>query len=389
VYDVVDDQHEVRAERGAEDLIGDTVVAIGAVTELARADDGPVPSGRVETLEGAADSLVAGEQFLRRRRAEAVRIGDAEAETRFLALLVRLQALRLSIGEAQVRRRAAATAALHRSLGRLRSGMAASELMREIPDELGRLGFSRSLVSALRGSSWTPCSAFAYRDASLAEALVEVGSAMPGRIGREEPETEMVRLRAPVLVRDCQNNPRIHKKLITLADTRDYAAAPVIVHGTVVGLLHVDRHSQTGACDADDRDLIGLFADGVGLAFERARYQERVSALKAQFERQIHGIDELMYGTPGWDSLDDLTGRAEPGRDVAQAYLAEGPLHELTRRELEVLQHLAGGASNQDVADRLGVSTGTVKTHVKSVLRKLGATNRADAAARFHQAVRR
>ena len=64
-------------------------------------------------------------------------------------------------------------------------------------------------------------------------------------------------------------------------------------------------------------------------------------------------------------------------------------MSELTRRELEVLQHLAGGASNQDIAVRLGVTVGTVKTHVKGLLRKLGAVSRADAAARFHAWARR
>ena len=57
----------------------------------------------------------------------------------------------------------------------------------------------------------------------------------------------------------------------------------------------------------------------------------------------------------------------------------EWPLTELTRRELEVLQHLADGESNAQIAARLYVSVETVKTHVKHLLRKLGAANRAEA----------
>lgn len=355
---------------------------IAAVADLTRTTPGPVP---VDTLDEAADRLLAGERALRRRLAGTER--QDGPDTAVLALLVRVQALRLSIAEAQVRRRAAVTAELHRSLTRLRAGLTVSDLLRQIPLELGQLGFSRSLVSDLRGTSWAPRSAFVHHDDSLAAALVEVGSAMPGRIGREAPETEMVRCRRPVLVRDAQNNPRIHRELISLADTRDYAGAPVVAHGTVVGLLHVDRYDQADAVDSSDRDLLGLFADGVGLAFERARYQDRFIALKRQFERQLSGIDELLYGPAGWGTVAEPACPDHSGQ-ASHPFLVDGPLGELTRRELEVLRHLAGGASNQEIAERLVVSVGTVKTHVKSVLRKLGAANRADAAARFHAATR-
>ena len=46
----------------------------------------------------------------------------------------------------------------------------------------------------------------------------------------------------------------------------------------------------------------------------------------------------------------------------------------LTRRELEVLQMLAAGLSDKEIAVRLGISEHTVKFHVASILGKLGAT---------------
>ena len=55
----------------------------------------------------------------------------------------------------------------------------------------------------------------------------------------------------------------------------------------------------------------------------------------------------------------------------------------LTRRELEVLQHIAAGESNAAIASSLFLSEGTVKSHVKHVLRKLGATSRAQAVSRY------
>ena len=52
----------------------------------------------------------------------------------------------------------------------------------------------------------------------------------------------------------------------------------------------------------------------------------------------------------------------------------------LTDREIQVLNELAKGASNKSIARSLGISTGTVRVHVKSVLRKLALDNRTQAA---------
>ena len=51
-----------------------------------------------------------------------------------------------------------------------------------------------------------------------------------------------------------------------------------------------------------------------------------------------------------------------------------------TRREQDVLAHLVHGKKNKDIADALGVKTVTVKLHVRSICRKLNASNRTQAA---------
>lgn len=51
----------------------------------------------------------------------------------------------------------------------------------------------------------------------------------------------------------------------------------------------------------------------------------------------------------------------------------------LTAREVEILQQVAEGNRNRDIADRLFISEGTVKVHIKHIMEKLGANDRTQA----------
>ena len=55
----------------------------------------------------------------------------------------------------------------------------------------------------------------------------------------------------------------------------------------------------------------------------------------------------------------------------------------LTKRELQILQQIAKGQSNKEVADKLHISEGTVKVHVKSLLKKCEAKSRVEAAVMY------
>jgi DNA-binding NarL/FixJ family response regulator len=90
------------------------------------------------------------------------------------------------------------------------------------------------------------------------------------------------------------------------------------------------------------------------------------------------------------EAIDRLLAQANvPGVTVPGAPQATGadqrgtsrPPH-LTRRQLEVLLLLAEGKKSREIAEELGISVHTVRTHIQGVLRSLGAANRLEAVSR-------
>ncbi|GAB2489014.1 response regulator transcription factor [Luteococcus sediminum] len=79
---------------------------------------------------------------------------------------------------------------------------------------------------------------------------------------------------------------------------------------------------------------------------------------------------------------------AGTGRDNGQARDARRRLEALTAREREVADALADGLANAEIAAQMKLSLPTVKAHVSSILAKLGAENRVQAALVVHDALR-
>ena len=94
------------------------------------------------------------------------------------------------------------------------------------------------------------------------------------------------------------------------------------------------------------------------------------AALEAQLRTVVKGIGGLV-----------LVGADEPADLVVSAPDTAPPDLNLTARERDVLALLAEGASNRQLAERLGISVHTAKFHVHSLLDKLDATGRTDAVA--------
>ena len=107
--------------------------------------------------------------------------------------------------------------------------------------------------------------------------------------------------------------------------------------------------------------------------FERAVLRHTLELHRAELSAAVHWMSTRL------SQLEDAAGLMRPRGAGGDARLVES----LTARELDVLRLLARGNTNLAIAKALVVREGTVKYHVKNILRKLGATSRADAVARF------
>ncbi len=124
--------------------------------------------------------------------------------------------------------------------------------------------------------------------------------------------------------------------------------------------------------DLDEYVYEGLRAGASGFLLKRTPAEDLVAAV-----RVVAGGDALI--DPGvtrrliehFRERDQLRARKE-------LRVPQG-LNELTEREREVLLLVAGGLSNQEIAQHLFLSEGTVKTHVKHVFAKLALRDRAQA----------
>lgn len=102
---------------------------------------------------------------------------------------------------------------------------------------------------------------------------------------------------------------------------------------------------------------------------------------------RLAGADALVSKTASSDAVIAALrhASAHPGGLVLEPALAPwaeagqfSPVEPLTERESEILQLMIEGLTNPDMAARLTIEVSTVKTHVRSILRKLGVDNRKD-----------
>jgi DNA-binding CsgD family transcriptional regulator/GAF domain-containing protein len=307
-------------------------------------------------------------------------------------LLLRSELAQVSLKDAILARQNEMVLGAQEALGGLRGIASVASLAHRAPVAARRMGFSRILFSQIRDGAWVACSAWAGEDEEFAQTMVHVGTANPRRLSGPLLESEMVRRGVPILVRDPQSNPRVHPELVAVTNTAAYVAAPVLAWGRPIGLLHADRSTERpGVCEVD-RDVLGMFAEGLGVAFERNMMMDRLGSMRQAADEHLRAVHALaddftvevmeLAGTAS--SVEGLLKGQNPTRHTMTDHDGGG-LADLTAREIDVLRALAAGKTNAQIALSLFVAEGTVKSHVKHILRKLGAANRTDAVAKFHR----
>jgi DNA-binding NarL/FixJ family response regulator len=146
-----------------------------------------------------------------------------------------------------------------------------------------------------------------------------------------------------------------------LAATRMISADPSLAHVRVVILT---------TFEVDDYVVQSLRAGASGFLGKGSEPEELLSAIR------VAAAGEALLSpvaTKGLIARFLAQGDLDDDRDPARAERLEA----LTVREREVLVQVAGGLSNDEIAERLEVSPLTVKTHVNRAMSKLGARDRA------------
>jgi LuxR family transcriptional regulator, regulator of acetate metabolism len=307
--------------------------------------------------------------------------GDRQPDARELErILSELLALEREIVELAYVRRSDSLERTREAVRRLGEVGSPHGILSRAPEELGAASqFDRVLISEVGDRSLRASAIWSRHDQAESEAAL---AAL-----RREP----VALEYPLIEEEVAARPRV--EVVDVARSRaraapgftavlgwsSYVVAPLAVHGKTVGLLHADAGAGAGgrALDALDAEVAGSFAEGLSSVFERAVLRETLRLHRHELQSAV----QWMSGRLGQLTAEAADSVAAPAPDAGTA-LAET----LTARELEVMRLLARGHTNAAIANELVVREGTVKYHVKNILRKLGATSRADAVSRFVRA---
>lgn len=166
--------------------------------------------------------------------------------------------------------------------------------------------------------------------------------------------------------------------------------AEAIVNAGLARLLADCPHVRLAAAGEDAALVITDYADGMArLSAARAgmarvvivSQRERESEVRAAMKAGVHGY--LPQRCAADELLDAMRALAQGRRYFNKELLERAMAHlgdsALTMRESQVLQLLATGCCNKRIALALDIGVGTVKTHIKSLLCKLGARARTHA----------
>ena len=206
---------------------------------------------------------------------------------------------------------------------------------------------------------------------------------------------------APIRVAVADDHPVVREGLVAMLETQpDFAIVGSAASGTDVLALVKSADPDVLLLDLEMPAL-----DGVGvlraLRESGARVRSIVFTVFDTDERIIAAVEAgavgyLLKGAPRADVFSAVRVVAAGGSLLAplaasavlRRVRGESPpaAPNLTMRERMVLEHLAHGLGNKQIAARLGITERTVKFHVSAVFTKLGAANRTEAVTRAAQA---
>lgn len=277
--------------------------------------------------------------------------------------------------------------ATREALGRLRALPTMAELLPVAAEELGlACGFRRTMISSVRGSTWRAEALWLApdHDPALGRQIEE------HLTGRDVPleggvlETELVRRRVAVIVQARED--RDPSELMVVARSSGYVAAPVCVGRRVVGFLQADCGDDRELTTLD-RDSIATFADGLSLVVERTALLERLRRQQVRAREAFGAAEQRLAGLDGTETVLVRGDKKSVAVFRTAAGLRRTPVSSvdqlLTARERQVLELMVEGAANRRIADELVVAEETVKSHVRSISRKLRASSRADSVSRY------
>jgi DNA-binding CsgD family transcriptional regulator len=206
-----------------------------------------------------------------------------------------------------------------------------------------------------------------------------------GLLGTILREGRSVRLADVRRHRDFSYYPEHHPEM------REFLGVPIAHRGDVLGELFFSGTVAAPFTAADQR-LVEMLAAHAGIAIATARLAARERELATLRERDRLGhqiqkaVSQALVGmiaearAGAGRASDPNAARASLGALEQRATAALGEVQRLTVRELDVLRLMADGRSNKEIAQELSLSDKTVKTHVSSVLGKLGVSDRTQAA---------
>jgi DNA-binding NarL/FixJ family response regulator len=268
-------------------------------------------------------------------------------------------------------------------------------LARAAEDAVQLCGLDRAMVFRLDGDRLVSVATFFTGHSDWAQDVQKAAERVDFTLVPNRPETTLINQRAPALVINPMNDPDAFQPIVRKVETDSYVAVPISVNGRVAATLHLDAYFGGRSVDAADRDAVAAFALTLGLRLEQeaaieqlAAHRNALSGMAAEADYAVAALTGGSYsGIPlhtaiHHTTVDLASAIAVPAR---QRHGSLSVLDDLTRREMEVLELMTTGATNTDIAHRLFISEGTVKTHVKKILRKLGVSNRGQAAAIYHQ----